>query len=886
MSCRAANPDVIDLGIRLAIYSYAACSATLGFLTLLSTGQRRYIQEPEEANAYTERVVKHVKDVDFAVATSTLTGVALIIAALFHQHYFHTLTLFHAYIVLLLLWVITLTGMWFVIHAWVSVKITLSLLLTQKRASFQVFDILATNRRRMNTFEFWKRILYHSKWFTIHFSLMGGYGLYVTIRRGDFQPPECIPTAFKNHVLSSFVYGFAAVPVLNSCMLFVITSLLVWIASVIVAACSHRGWRGLVDPIVFCFFWLLEYIVIIGGIILTIELQLKENTDDKGSPSPFGSTLAVSLVIVPLQLVGKRAWQMIKPPQSQGQGRYSVAGKYESQPFVYNHESTGGTMSTVHSRGFRLETNEGIREITVATEVDRLLITNKRGPITRTGIIVGCMSEACKAANPDIIDLGARIAIYSYAGCSALLGFLTLVGASQRRQLQAEEDQFEYTEKVVKHINEVNEAVATSTLTGMALIIAALVHQHLFHSLTLFHAYMVLCLLWVVTLTGMWFVIHAWVFDILRAKKRRMATFSFWKRIIIQAKWFTVQFCAMGAYGLYVTVRRDDFLPPECVPGVFSNEVWSIFLYSFATIPVINSCMLFIITSFFVWVASVLVAICSRKGWKGLVDPIVFCIFWLLEYVLLTVALIVMIETQLKENTSNDQTQAPFGSTLAMALVIVPLKVVAVRMWQMLYGDVPPPPATPAPPPPKHLVLIPADSDLSHPPKAYYPKQYPKEYPKGYPKDYWKDYSKDHSKDSSKDQTKDYSKDQTKDYTKDRSKDYAKDRSKDVPRSPMKPRRPHSPPSPTRSNASQQPSSPIKPPSKPPSRDCLRTHRDPSKVPSKESLRPHRPREPFKVPSQDSLQPPQYHSRNPPRSPSKESLREARHRERYLNAQV
>jgi uncharacterized membrane protein len=89
-------------------------------LTLLGTGQRQYIQEEKETQAYTEKVLKHIKDVNFAVATSTLTGIALIIAALFHQHYFRTLTLFHAYIVLLLLWVITLTGMWFVIHAWVS----------------------------------------------------------------------------------------------------------------------------------------------------------------------------------------------------------------------------------------------------------------------------------------------------------------------------------------------------------------------------------------------------------------------------------------------------------------------------------------------------------------------------------------------------------------------------------------------------------------------------------------------------------------------------------------------------------------------------------------------------------------------------------------------
>ncbi|CAE6463113.1 unnamed protein product [Rhizoctonia solani] len=513
------------------------------------------------------------------------------------------------------------------------------------------------------------------------------------------------------------------------------------------------------------------------------------------------------------------------------------------------------------------------------------------------------MSEACKAANPDVIDLGARIAIYSYAGCSALLGFLTLVGASQRRLLETEDDQYKYTEKVVKHINEVNEAVATSTLTGMALIIAALVHQHLFHSLTLFHAYMVLCLLWVVTLTGMWFVIHAWVFDILRARKRRMATFSFWKRIFAQAKWFTVQFCAMGAYGLYVTVRREDFLPPECIPPVFSNQVWSIFLYSFATIPVVNSCMLFIITSFFVWVASVIVAMCSRKGWKGLVDPTVFCIFWLLEYIMLTVALIVMIEIQLKENTFSDQTQSPFGSTLAMALVIVPLKVVAVRMWQLLYGDVPPLPPTPAPP--KHWVLLPAE--LNRPPKVYRPKDHSNDYLNDYSNDssndspndldrmhdiqesYPRDYPRNYAKECS---AKEYS---AKDYAKGYAKDHSKDHLKDIPKSPPKPRRPRSPgqiSSPVKTRPLQQPPSPTSPvsptkaPSKPPSRDGLRTHRDPSKVPSKESLRPYRAREPFKATSQDSLRPVQYHTRNTPRSPSKESLREARYKERYLNGQV
>jgi hypothetical protein len=109
-------------------------------------------------------------------------------------------------------------------------------------------------------------------------------------------------------------------------------------------------------------------------------------------------------------------------------------------------------------------------------------------------------------------DLGTRVAIYSYAGCSALLGLLTLVGAGQRHEIERENNEDEYIEKVVKHVKDVNYAVATSTLTGVALIIAALLHQHLLHTrLTLFHAYIVLLLLWVITLTGMWFVIHAWV---------------------------------------------------------------------------------------------------------------------------------------------------------------------------------------------------------------------------------------------------------------------------------------------------------------------------------------------------------------------------------------
>lgn len=162
-----------------------------------------------------------------------------------------------------------------------------------------------------------------------------------------------------------------------------------------------------------------------------------------------------------------------------------------------------------------------------------------------------------------------------------------------------------------------------------------------------------------------------------------MATFSFWSRILIYSKWFTLQFSLMGGYGLYVTIRRQDFKPSNCVPPIFENKVWSIFLYGFAAIPILNSCMLFMLTSFLVWIASVLYALFSGKGWRGQVDPVVFCVFWLLEYMMMIGCLIATVEVQLGKASTQNSTPSPFGSTLAVALLIVPLKLVVVRIWQL-----------------------------------------------------------------------------------------------------------------------------------------------------------------------------------------------------------
>jgi hypothetical protein len=167
----------------------------------------------------------------------------------------------------------------------------------------------------MATFSFWRRIVFESKWFTLQLSLMGGYGLYVTFTRDTFPPPHCVPKFFENKVFSIFVYGFAATPIVNSCMLFMITSCLVWVFSMLCAACSSKGWHGQVDPLVFCIIWLMEYIVLVAVLVATIEVQVRTHTLGIKGGWPFGSTLALVLITVPARVVFVRAWRLAPHPE-------------------------------------------------------------------------------------------------------------------------------------------------------------------------------------------------------------------------------------------------------------------------------------------------------------------------------------------------------------------------------------------------------------------------------------------------------------------------------------------------------------------------------------------------------------------------------------------
>ena len=61
--------------------------------------------------------------------------------------------------------------------------------------------------------------------------------------------------------------------------------------------------------------------------------------------------------------------------------------------------------------------------------------------------------------------------------------------------------------------------------------------------------------------------------------------------------------------------------------------------------------------------------------------------FWLVEYVLVISALVITIELQLKKNRHGGGVEWSFGSTLAVALTFIPLKLVAMRVWQLTVGE-------------------------------------------------------------------------------------------------------------------------------------------------------------------------------------------------------
>lgn len=148
-----------------------------------------------------------------------------------------------------------------------------------------------------------------------------------------------------------------------------------------------------------------------------------------------------------------------------------------------------------------------------------------------------------------------------------------------------------------------------------------------------------------------------------------------------QSKWFLLQFSMMGGYGLYVTLRQKHFGPPGCTPQLFKNKTWCLFLYGFSTTPVVNACMLFMITSVVVWIISAVYTTWSEGGWNGYVNPRAFCVFWFLEYIGVLGVLVASIEYQLRENTR--AMKWPFGSTLALALIVIPFKILVVRTWQL-----------------------------------------------------------------------------------------------------------------------------------------------------------------------------------------------------------
>ncbi|CAE7144855.1 unnamed protein product [Rhizoctonia solani] len=207
-------------------------------------------------------------------------------------------TLFHAYTLLSLLWLITLVGVMIHIQTWVFNVI--------RRQS----DANRDTRRFINS------IWNGTHWYLLQVELLGVYGLYVSMNRDKFPKPPCNIPLFNDAGFRAFarvVYIIALIPILNVILLCVLLVGTVWVMSWIATRFKHPELQGnSVSPMVFNFFWLLVCGIIILAIGITTEILLFANTDSQNVWS-FGSLLALILLVVPTETFIEEAYSMMVP---------------------------------------------------------------------------------------------------------------------------------------------------------------------------------------------------------------------------------------------------------------------------------------------------------------------------------------------------------------------------------------------------------------------------------------------------------------------------------------------------------------------------------------------------------------------------------------------
>ncbi|QRV86793.1 hypothetical protein RhiJN_14811 [Ceratobasidium sp. AG-Ba] len=323
-----------------------------------------------------------------------------------------------------------------------------------------------------------------------------------------------------------------------------------------------------------------------------------------------------------------------------------------------------------------------------------------------------------------ILDIGTRYAIYGTAALTMGLGALAIFSVKQSLVDMSEVDtdstltleqkekkrDDEMYENIRHHKRSVRPVATTLNLTGIAMVGAAFILQsqpiqskveeqqndpqstrdNSQGPFTLFHAYTLLSLLWLITLTGLMVHVHTWVFNVIRRQTQGALNRSprrFLNSIWNGTHWYFIQVEVLGIYGYYVCTHREAFPPPPCPISVFDDDKFRLFakvIYIIAMIPIVNVGLLCVVLVGSVWFISLCATHLGSHYSRGkAISPLVFHFFWFLCCGTIAMILGVTTEVLLFTNT-NSQNMWTFGSLLAFILLLVPAETFILELYSVV----------------------------------------------------------------------------------------------------------------------------------------------------------------------------------------------------------
>ncbi|QRV86794.1 hypothetical protein RhiJN_14812 [Ceratobasidium sp. AG-Ba] len=324
------------------------------------------------------------------------------------------------------------------------------------------------------------------------------------------------------------------------------------------------------------------------------------------------------------------------------------------------------------------------------------------------------MSPNCTVSlnlDPGIISLEIRLGVFATIVCAVLLAILGVFEAG-REQCDAEQDLPSHLQNCILRVRNIATLLS---LTGIAITIAAYVqavqtaksHKCSDKTFTLFHAYITLALLTVISIAGTWSLVHCQL--LYMSIKRSPPRFqSWWSRFVhLHMKWTFKWWChqtqllLMGAFGLYIAIEFDNIPQPLVVKHHWvygkATRRAAFALYGLLLVPIFNN-IIFGLPSFLLAVAgaNIYLAQSHEKPWSLLHTPDVdvFTIYrvimgvWGAGTVLLVTVSVTLIEVTngitfeiLKPPKKQDW---DFGDTYALVLVIIPLQSIVENVFNIL----------------------------------------------------------------------------------------------------------------------------------------------------------------------------------------------------------